>query len=163
MTTLFPTAPRAAVARVPAEGSAAAARRGTGVRRAAGRASRLVVLSFALLLVGGLGIFQVLQTSRVATLGYEIRALERDRAQLAAQVSQLEAAVARRSTLERVRAEAVGRLGMVSPSEGLRVTVDAPVPRVAPLPRRYTQATEPAPAAPRAWWERALGHVPGLD
>jgi hypothetical protein len=131
---------------------------------AARRISWLLILSLTLMAVAGLGILQVLQTTQVAGVGYELKALERERAALAAEVRMLEARAAERSNLERVYREAVGRLGMVPPEQRLRVTVEAPAPRSAPLPRRYVASVETSePAAQPEWWDRLLALLPGLD
>jgi cell division protein FtsL len=178
MATLQPAAPRSAPKRTtaprrPAPAALPAARpairrpdldpRGFGVRRAVVRLSRLVIVAFVLLLMGGLGIFQVLQSSRVATLGYQLRTLDQERSTLSADVGQLEAQVAERSNLERVHTEAVDRLGMVPPSTTVTVHVDAPAPAVIPLPRRYVAPTDPVAPAQASWWERLLAKLPGFN
>jgi hypothetical protein len=139
------------------------ARHGLGVRRAVVRLSRLLVLSFVLLLTGGLGILQVLQSSHVATLGYQLRTLDQERSTLSADVGQLEAQVAERSNLERVHAEAVDRLGMVPPTTTVTIHVDGAAPAVVPLPRRYVTPTAPLSAAQTSWWERLLSRLPGFN
>ncbi|MDA1003536.1 MAG: hypothetical protein O3B31_09365, partial [Chloroflexi bacterium] len=138
---------------------------GLGVRRTVGRASRLLVISIALLAVGSLGTLQVLQSSRVAGVGYEIRALESERSNLSAAVAQLEAQVATRSNLERVHTEAVARLGMVRPAEivSVSVSVEVAVPPVVPLPRRYVAPTDAAAVAGPGWLERFMGTLPGFN
>ncbi|MEX2229923.1 MAG: hypothetical protein WEB13_09845 [Dehalococcoidia bacterium] len=136
---------------------------GLGVRRSMGRASRTLMVALALLAVGALGTFQVLQSSQVAGVGYEIRALERERTALSAAVAQLEAQVAMRSNLERVHSEAVGRLGMVRPDETITVSVDVAAPPVVPLPRRYVTPTAPTALVQPGWLERLLGMLPGFS
>jgi cell division protein FtsL len=174
MATLQPAAPRRAALRRPAPAGVPDLRRpdlrrpengrqGLGVRRAVVRLSRLLVLSFVLLLMGGLGILQVLQSSHVATLGYQLRTLDQQRATLSADVGQLEAQVAERSNLERVHSEAVNRLGMVPPTTTVKVRVDVPVPAVVPLPRRYVTPTAPVSAPQASWWERLLSRLPGFN
>jgi cell division protein FtsB len=159
MTTLQPTVRRQATV----HSSALGAREGFGVRRAMVRASRLLVVSLVLFAMGGLGILQVLQTSHVASLGYQIRAQEREQAALSAQVGQLEAQVANRSNLERLHADALGRLGMVLPKDTVQVAVNAGAPSVMPLPRRYIAPTAPVTLPQASWWERLLGVLPGFD
>lgn len=165
MATLQPTAPRP---RASALGPALAPRGRIatphlGVRRAAVRLSRLLVISFVLLLTGALGVFQVLQSSHIAELGYQLQTLEQQHASLSADVGQLEAQVAERSNLERVHAEAVNRLGMVPPTKTVHVQVDVPAPAVIPLPRRYIAPTTPVTAPHTAWWERWLSRLPGFN
>jgi cell division protein FtsB len=171
MTTLQPAVRRQAAVQPSTVGTNAGivaksklgAQGGLGVRRAMVRASRLLVVSVVLFAMGGLGILQVLQTSHVASLGYQIRAQEREQAALSAQVGQLEAQVATRSNLEQIHAEAVGRLGMVLPKETVRVQVSTAAPAVVPLPKRYVAPTEPVTLPQASWWERLLGVLPGFD
>jgi cell division protein FtsB len=155
MTTLLPAAPRSA--------ALGAATGGLGVRRAMVRLSRLLVLALVLALMGGLGILQVLQSSHVATLGYQLRTLEQDRSELSAEVGQLEAQVATRSNLEQVHSEAVNRLGMVPPTETVHIQVAVPAPAVVPLPRRYVASTAPVTGSQTSWWERLLTRLPGFN
>ncbi len=165
MTTLQPTAPRPRAALGAAAGRAAPpfASPRLGVRRAMVRLSRLLIVAFVLLLMGAVGIFQVLQSSHVAETGYQLHTLDQQRAQLSADVGQLEAQVAERSNLERVHSEAVDRLGMVPPKETLQVQVDVPAPAVVPLPRRYVAPTTPVTAPRTNWWERWLSRLPGFN
>jgi cell division protein FtsL len=142
----------------------AAPRLGPRVGGAARRVSGLFVLGLTLLAVATLGILQVLQTSHVAAIGYELRTLERERSTLAAEVRLLEAEAARGSNLDRLYTEAVERLGMVPPEQRLHVSVQESAPRTVPLPRRYVgQVEAPAPRVEPAWWERVLAVLPGLD
>ena len=126
------------------------------------RLSRLTVISAALLLLGTVGLVQVLQTTQIAATGYEVRALELERTHLDADIRLLEAQIATSSNLEQIRGEATKRLGMVPAQRSVRVTVDTPAPALIPLPRRYipTQAEAGPPGA--RWWERVQGKIPGL-
>lgn len=165
MATLQPAAPRT-LARPDADGRPRALResgRGLGVRRTVVRVSRMLMVALVFLAVGALGTLQVLQSSHVASVGYEIRTLERARADLSAGVAQLEAQVATRSSLEHVHAEAVNRLGMVRPLEVIAISVDVPAPSVVPLPRRYVTPYEPIESAQPGRLERLLGTLPGFD
>lgn len=137
--------------------------RSLGVRRTMGRASRTLMVALALMGVGALGTLQVLQSSQVAGVGYEIRALESERSDLSAAVAQLEAQVATRSNLEHIHSEAVDRLGMVRPDETMTVSVDVPAPPVVPLPRRYVTPAEPTELAQPDWLEHLLGTLPGFN
>jgi hypothetical protein len=135
--------------------------RGRGVIRK--RFSRLTVISVALLAIAAVGLTQVLQTSRIATIGYEVRALEVERQSLSAQIRVLETEIAGSTNLDHLRSEAINRLGMVPAGERIRVQVDVPAPHSVPLPRRYVPEQEhEAPISP-AWWERWLGHLPGIS
>lgn len=129
----------------------------------AGRISRTLIVGLALLAVAALGLFQVLQSSQLASTGFELRTLQNERTRLESEIRLLEAGVAERSQLERVHEEAVNRLGMVEPDQTLHLQVNEPAPNAVPLPRRYV---EPAPemeeeSAP--WWEPLLERIPGFD
>ncbi len=130
---------------------------------AAAGAPRLLIVSVALLAVASLGLLQVLQTSRVANIGYELRSLESERSTLVKDVRQLEAAVADRSRIDLIESEAVGRLGMARPEEPVRITLGVPAPASAPLPARYLPAEEPIETLPVRWWERLLRVLPGIE
>ena len=134
--------------------------------RALGRLLRGVSLllgALALLGLAGVGSLQVLQSSRTATAGYELRTLERQRAELSAEVRLLEAEIARMANLEAIHAAAIERLGMVPPERSLRIAVAVPAPVVVPMPERYVKQAAPLPAEHVPWWERLLRSVPGLD
>lgn len=126
-------------------------------------APRLLIVSVALLAVASLGLLQVLQTSRVANIGYELRSLESERATLVKDVRQLEAAVANRSRIDLIESEAVGRLGMARPEQVVRIALGVPAPTSVPLPARYLPAEEPVETLPVQWWERLLRVLPGID
>jgi cell division protein FtsL len=119
--------------------------------------------ALALLVAAGLGLLQVLQTSRAATAGYELRALERERAELAAEVRLLETDVAAQARTDQVQRIAVERLGMVPPERAVRVTVAERGPAGLGLPPRYVVEPEPLRPPSFAWWETLLRRVPGFD
>lgn len=127
------------------------------------RISNTMVVAVAMLAIASAGIFQVLQTSRVAEVGYQLRALEIERESLDAEIRLLEARIAGSSNLEHLRGQAETRLGMVPAAEQLSITVDVPAPAVVPLPRRYVEI--PAIEAPPepTWWEELIGSLPGFD
>ena len=134
--------------------------------RAFGRVLRGVslLLSLAVLLaLAAAGSLQVLQSSRTATAGYELRALQNQRNELAARVRLLEADIARMANLDEVHAAATGRLGMAPPERTLRATVSVTAPATIPMPERYVQRAPVPPADPAPWWARLLGGVPGFD
>lgn len=134
---------------------------GWGVARK--RLSNTMIVAVAMLTIATAGIFQVLQSSRVAEVGYQLRALETERESLDANIRLLEARIAGSSNLEHLREQAEGRLGMVQPVEDLSITVDVPAPAVVPLPRRYVETPiSEAPPEP-TWWEEFIGSLPGFD
>jgi hypothetical protein len=138
----------------------AGGRRGV-VRRV--RVPTLLVSAVTLGLIGGIGVFQVLQTSAAATAGYDIRALESERDRLAAEIRLSEVTIARMARGERVRDEARTRLGMVEPASRVQVAVSVAAPEVVPLPWRYVPAVEALPPVVEPWWQQWLRRVPGFE
>lgn len=127
------------------------------------RVSGTMIVALALLTVASAGIFQVLQSSRVAEVGYALGDLEQERESLDAQIRLLEARLAQSSNLKHLHYEAVDRLGMVPAQDTLRITVTVPAPEVVPLPRRYITVPEQEAAPEPAWWEELIGSIPGFD
>jgi len=124
----------------------------------------LLVSALLLAAVGGVGLLQVFQTSRAASMGYELTALERERAQLSAEVRLLEADIAQAIHVDHIRQEATTRLGMVRPEQTLQVHVGAPAPRVVPLPERYVAQVEAPPAVEQqTWWQTLLRNAPWIE
>jgi hypothetical protein len=104
---------------------------------------------------------QVNQFSRVTSAGYELDRLNQERAAKQAENHEIEADVARLSSLARVDIEARQRLKLVPAATRLYLTVNHPVPDRQTVPTRFL-APETSPAAPsRApFWKRALRHLP---
>lgn len=141
-----------------------AGRQGVGrgvVRRV--RIPTLLVSAITLGLIGGVGVFQVLQTSAAATAGYDIRALEAERDRLGAEIRIAEVTIARMAGGERVRDEARTRLGMIEPESRVQIAVSVATPAVVPLPARYVPAVDEAPAVVQPWWQHWLRRVPGFE
>ncbi len=131
-----------------------------------GRLLRGVSLILALAALAGVtaaGSLQVLQSSRTAAAGYEVRTLEQQRDALAAQARLLEADIARMAKLDAVHDAAVEQLGMVRPGDPVRIAVGVPAPGVVPMPERYVRPAPDPPGALAPWWERMLRSLPGLD
>lgn len=126
------------------------------------RISRTMLAGLALLSVAVVGIFQVLQTSNVASTGYEVRRLEGERTDLDAEIRLLEAQLASNANLEYLRKSASERLGMAPPVDRIRISVDTPAPQVVPLPRRYVPVVAEQPAPQRSWWDAVIDAIPGL-
>ena len=127
------------------------------------RGFSLLLAALALAGLAAVGPLQVLQSSRTATAGYELRALDRERAELSASVRLLEAEIARMAKLESVYATAVEDLGMIRPEDSVRIAVSVPAPAVVPMPERYVQQLPAASEEAEPWWDRVLGSLPGLD
>lgn len=124
---------------------------------------KLLLVGLLLLLLGVVGVFQVLQSSETARVGYEFAALESERQQLSAEVRLLEADVARLSRLDEVRRLAEEELGMVEPERTVRVPVSASAPDVVPLPERYVAEVPAFDPREPSWRDRFLRALPGVD
>lgn len=122
-----------------------------------------LIAGFALLVVAAVGLLQVLQTSRAATAGYELRALENERQTLSAEVRLLESEIAQQARVDQVRRTAVERLGMVPPLQTVHIAVDAPAPASMPLPERYIVDPQPIEAPSLSVWEQLLRKLPGFN
>ena len=105
----------------------------------------------------------MLQSSRTATVGYDLRTLQAYRAELGARVRLLEAEIAQMADLDVVYMTATEGLKMVRPEQSLRVTVAVPTPAVIPMPERYVEQAAPLPMQNMPWWKSLLGSVLGLD
>ena len=114
-------------------------------------------------LAAAVGSLQVLQSSRTAEAGYQLRSLQAERADLGARLRLLEADIAHLADLNAVHADATGRLGMVPAEQSVTVAVAVPAPLVIPMPERYVQQIAPLPTEVVPRWERLLGSVSGLD
>ena len=125
------------------------------------RVPGLLLLGLLLLAVGTLGVYQVLQTSRIAETGYELLALERERARLAAEVRLLEGQVAELSRGDDLARRAATELGMVGTTTLLTVAVDVPAPPTLRLPERYVRPLEEPPESPASLWRTLLDRLPG--
>ena len=127
---------------------------------------RLPLMLLAGIILAGVtatGILQVMQTSRTATIGYDLRSLERERGTLGAEIRLLEAEIAQTSRIDEVRAAAIERLGMVEPRETMRIAVTEPAPRLIPLPERFVSVEAPPAPLPLTWWERLISRLPGVN
>ena len=114
-------------------------------------------------LAAAVGSLQVLQSSRTAEAGYELRSLQAERAELGARLRLLEAEIAHLADLDAVYIDATTRLGMAPADRTLNVAVGVPAPEVIPMPERYVQQIEPPTTEPAPWWEQLLRSVTGLN
>ncbi len=125
--------------------------------------SLLLAVALLLGLAAGVGSLQVLQSTRTAEAGYELRSLQAERAELGARLRLLEAEIAHLANLYAVYTDATTRLGMVPADRTLNVAVGVPAPAVIPMPERYVQEIAPLPTETEPWWEQLLGTVTGLN
>ena len=127
------------------------------------RGVSLLLALVALVSLAAIGSLQVLQSSRMAASGYELRQLQQQRTELAVEVRLREAEIAQMTNLETVHAAATGRLGMVRPADTVRISVGVPAPDVAPMPERYVRPAPEPPAPHEPWWSEVLWGVSGLE
>jgi cell division protein FtsL len=95
------------------------------------------LLALAVALVIGVALLQVNQFSAVTGTGYNIEELKRDLAAKQAENHDLEAEVARLSSLARVEIEARTRLQMDRPKTVQHLEINGPVPDHQTLPTRF--------------------------
>lgn len=124
---------------------------------------RKILLVSLLMGVAILGLLQVLQTSQVASAGFELRTLQAQRSQLESEIRLLEAEIAERARLTELHHEAITRLGMIQPQKVLRLSVHEAAPHGVPLPRRYINSPSTIEQEQIAWWEPLLERIPGFD
>lgn len=105
-----------------------------------GRLRSKWLLAAVLAIVVAAALLQVNQFSAVTGTGYEIEDLKRERAAKVAENHELEAEVARLSSLARVEIEARTRLGMDKPKAKRDIEVNVQVPDHATLPTRFLPA-----------------------
>lgn len=129
----------------------------------AGRIPRTLLAAIALLFAAAVGVLQVMQTSEAATAGYQLRTLERERADLSAQVRSLEAQIAQTANEGHMRELAMARLGMVPATNKVTIKVDAEAPALPALPERYVVRPQSTPLPRMAWWEQILRFLPGFN
>lgn len=140
---------------------------------AAGAATRAVfrrpgklALYVVMALVVAAAVLQVNRFSTVASRGYQINDLQRQRAEKQAENHQLEAEVANLSSLARVDIEARTRLKLQPATQKMYITVHGDVPQRQSLPTRFLPEEQPAaaptPAADESIWQRITGWLPGF-
>jgi cell division protein FtsL len=120
-----------------------------------------------LLVAGAIGLvvvaagFQVNQFSRLTSTGYEIDALNQQRAEKQAENHAIEAEVAQLSSLARVDWEARTRLHLEPAQQTLYLTVNHDVPDRQTLPTRFLPAEPATPGqADEPMWKRLLKSLP---
>jgi cell division protein FtsL len=123
----------------------------TGVRPA---------LLFGFLVVAGVGLLQVSQTSNATTTGYSLQRLEQERFAKQAEVHQLEAEVALLTSIDRIEKEARGRLGMVPADNVMSLEVHKQPPDQQLVPLRFLSQSKALQIETRSWWQNLLGLLP---
>ncbi|GBD14290.1 Cell division protein FtsL [bacterium HR25] len=122
-----------------------------------------LVIVLSSLAVGLAALLPLTQYGNAATTSASLDQLERDRSAWQARVDELEAEVARLSSLDRIEREARERLGMVPPEEVVYIEVPVARPEGTKVPDRYLERparAEGEVGADSAWWEKLLGWLP---
>lgn len=104
-------------------------------------------------------ILPVFQNSFATSQGFDIQASRRQQAALRAEISLLEADVARLTSQSRIERRAA-EIGLVPAQQPIYVTIDEPGPAPAKLPSEYLPRPAEQPAPANSWWERMLSWLP---
>lgn len=133
---------------------AGALRRRVGIRGAG-------VILATTTMVAGAALLPVVQSSKATTTGYEIRRLERQRADLEADIYNAQSDIAQLGSLERIDRDARERLGMIPATTSIVVKVDQPAPARRDVPARYLpiEDNSPAPRPASGGWRGALSRL----
>jgi cell division protein FtsL len=124
------------------------------------RSGKLLVIGATALVIAG-ALLQVNQFSAITGTGYGIEELKRERAEMQAENHDLEAEVARLTSLARVELEARTRLKMDRPRQQLNMSINGAVPDHQTLPTRFLPAekTDEGLGEP-PFWRRLLDLLP---
>jgi hypothetical protein len=124
------------------------------LKRAAALTATIVLVVLAILL-------PVVQSSDEAAQGYRIRALQKQKADLQAQIYMTQSQIAQLGALSRVDSEARSRLAMAPVTREVSLSVAIPAPDVRPLPNNYVpQVQASATAEHDSFWQRLLHLLP---
>lgn len=124
------------------------------VRPAAPSLNTAALFTIVVLTIATVGLLYLVQTSRVAGLGYEVTRLEQERTAQALENQRLSYEVARLQALPAIEQVAVGQLGMQPVEDFIFLTV--PVPPDDGVPQA-TAAPTPERSILGRVWDRLLG------
>lgn len=130
-----------------------------GIRRPLGipipgpRVNWGLVAALTLLLVAAL--LPVLQNSLVTSQGFNVQASQREQARIRAEISLLEADIARLTSQSRIERRAQ-EIGLIPSANPIYITVQEPGPAPAKLPAEYLPAPTPEPGPADSWWKSLL-------
>ena len=110
--------------------------------------------------MGLVGVVPVFLNSNATATSYALASLDQQRADLEAQIHQLEADVASQASLNRIETEARERLGMEKPQKVTYVQVNVPSQRGLHIPERFAPGEPPPPRAKAPWWKAILELLP---
>jgi hypothetical protein len=113
----------------------------------------------ALLVASAAAMLPVVQNSSATSEGFDLQAYQRQEAALKANISLLEADVARLTSLKRIERRA-REIGLVDATDPIFVHVNEPGPAPAKLPSEYLPRLEPQRGEPDSWWKPLVGWLP---
>lgn len=113
----------------------------------------------ALLVASAAAMLPVIQNSSATSEGFDLQAYQAREAALQADISLLEADVARLTSLKRIERRA-REIGLVEATDPIFVAVNEPGPAPAKLPAEYLPRPEPQRAEPDPWWKPLVNWLP---
>ena len=139
----------------------AVASRSSTQRTPGGSLSLPLLLTLAVIAIGLAGSLALLPSSQATSTSYRIRQLEMTRNDWQARIQELEAETASLRSLDRIDLDALARLGLVTPTKTIYLTVDVPAPETQILPTRFMPTREEKPQKDRqSLWESLLDFLP---
>jgi hypothetical protein len=130
---------------------------GDKARRLPQRSGLTALLPTTVAFVSLASLLLLVQTSRVASAGYDIERLEEIREDWKQKNYQLEYEIATFKALDRIEQEAVTRLNMIPATQHVYIKVDLPS-QAKPTPEIHlpTVANPELENKPASWWERLI-------
>lgn len=101
----------------------------------------------------------VFQNSVATSRGFDSQSLDTRQARIQGDLRQLEAEVARLTSLDRIERRATD-IGMIPSANATYVTVTEPGPSPAKIPAEYLPEVEPVRDDPAPWWQSMLTWLP---
>ena len=119
-------------------------------------------LAGAIVLASASAMLPVLQNSSATSRGFRAQSIDAETAQLNGEVSELEAEVARLTSLERVQRRAQ-QIGLAPSSNPIYVSVDVAGPAPAKIPAEYLPPPKPQTSDQESWWRSLFRWLPFAD
>ena len=119
-----------------------------------------VVLIAAAVVIGLAALLPLVQSSGATSIAGTVHLLELQKADAQARVRELEVAVARLGSLDRIEQEAKKRFQMGPPKEVHYLRVEAPAPQEHRLPSRFLPPQPHHTETGSSLWEDLFGWVP---
>jgi hypothetical protein len=114
----------------------------------------------ASVLVLGIGaMLPVFQNSVATSRGFDSQSMDTRRAQIQGNLLEIEAEVARLTSLDRIERRATD-IGLIPAADAIFVTVSEPGPSPAKIPAEYLPGVEPTRQDPAPWWQSLLTWLP---